>query len=431
MGYFWHDRNLEQVLAPITLIRGGSSRGFYFVGNDVPPPGAGLEEFLLAVRGSPDPMGMDGLGGDTILQSKTAIVSTSTRPDADVDYTFVQIFPDQPATLTYKMNCGNISAGVPVFALMKNLLGHVPDGRRTIRAFSTNTQKMMYMTLDVLNGEARVHGDTAIGGVPGTGAEILVDFRDQGGGFTGATFPTGNLVDTVTMTDGSTIDVTVVDMVNICGFFRAADFGIGCTGLELPSPDGTIIEPPGMLARLTELRLRIAELIGWTQYDLDTIGKATLPFAVSVAPPADYTDLDGGTVSASDVDLVARFYLESIMHSAAPGSGSTCLAAAAAVPGTVPHRVLGPGPVRDDGGGDLTLGHPSGTFALHVEPVAGSSPTEVTFTALSFPRTARIICDGTVYLKDMAEPSEQAWTELDHLTAANLFLRSEDMVVQR
>jgi hypothetical protein len=170
MGYFWHDRNLEQVLAPITLIRGGSSRGFYFVGNDVPPPGAGLEEFLLAVRGSPDPMGMDGLGGDTILQSKTAVVSTSARPDADVDYTFVQIFPDQPATLTYKMNCGNISAGVPVFALMKNLLGHVPDGKRTIRAFSTNTQKMMYMTLDVLNGEARVHGDTAIGGVPGTGA---------------------------------------------------------------------------------------------------------------------------------------------------------------------------------------------------------------------------------------------------------------------
>ena len=431
MGYFWHDRNLEQVLAPITLIRGGSSRGFYFVGNDVPPPGAGLEEFLLAVRGSPDPMGMDGLGGDTILQSKTAVVSTSARPDADVDYTFVQIFPDQPATLTYKMNCGNISAGVPVFALMKNLLGHVPDGKRTIRAFSTNTQKMMYMTLDVLNGEARVHGDTAIGGVPGTGAEILVDFRDQGGGFTGATFPTGNLVDTVTMSDGSTIDVTVVDMVNICGFFRAADFGIGCTGLELPSPDGTIIEPPGMLARLTELRLRIAELIGWTQYDLDTIGKATLPFAVSVAAPADYTDLDGGTVKASDVDLVARFYLESIMHSAAPGSGSTCLAAAAAVPGTVPHSVLGPGPVRDDGGGDLTLGHPSGTFALHVEPVAGSTPTDVTFTALSFPRTARIICDGTVYIKDMATPPESAWTELDHLTAANLFLRSEDMVVQR
>ena len=187
------------------------------------------------------------------------------------------------------------------------------------------------MTLDVLNGEARVDGDTAIGGVPGTGAEIFVDFRDQGGEFTGRTFPTGNLVDTVTMSDGSTVDVTVMDMVNICGFFRADQFGLGCTGLELPAPDGSIRQPPGMLKRLTELRLRIAQLIGWNQYTIDTIGKATLPFAVSVAAPTTYTDLDGIAVKASDIDLVARFYLESIMHSAAPGSGSTCLAAASAI----------------------------------------------------------------------------------------------------
>ena len=295
--------------APITLIRGGSSRGFYFEGRNVPPPGGGLEEFLLAVRGSPDPMGMDGLGGDTILQSKTAIVSPSTRPRADVDYTFVQIFPDQPATVTYKMNCGNISAGVPVFALMKNMIPGVKDGRVTVRAFSTNTQKMMYMTLDVLNGEARVDGDTAIGGVPGTGAEILVDFRDQGGGFTGRTFPTGNLVDVVTLSDGSTVDVTIMDMVNICGFFRAEQFGLGCTGLELPAPDGSITHPPGMLKRLTELRLKIAQLIGWSQYTIETIGKATLPFAVSVTAPHDYVDLDGDAVKGADVDLVARFYL--------------------------------------------------------------------------------------------------------------------------
>ena len=431
MGYLHHDRNLEQVLAPITLIRGGSSRGFYFEGRNVPPPGGGLEEFLLAVRGSPDPMGMDGLGGDTILQSKTAIVSPSERSNADVDYTFVQIFPDQPATVTYKMNCGNISAGVPVFALMKNMIPAVKDGSLTVRAFSTNTQKMMYMTLDVLNGEARVNGGTAIGGVPGTGAEILVDFRDQGGGFTGGSFPTGNLVDTVTLGDGSTVDVTVMDMVNICGFFRADQFGLGCTGLELPSPDGSIVEPPGMLPRLTELRLKIAELIGWDQYTLDTIGKATLPFAVSVAAPADYTDLDGDQVDAAGIDLVARFYLESIMHSAAPGSGSTCLAAAAAVPGTVPNQVVRDGDLRAGKGGDLTLGHPSGTFALHVEPVLGAAPNDVTYSALSFPRTARIICDGTVYIKNERPPENSAWVEADDLTAASFFLRGDDVSIQK
>ncbi|MEK7992612.1 MAG: PrpF domain-containing protein [Planctomycetota bacterium] len=431
MSYFHFDRNLEQMLAPITLIRGGSSRGFYFERHNVPPPGEGLEEFLLAVRGSPDPMGMDGLGGNTILQSKTAIVSPSTRADADVDYTFVQIFPDQPATVSYKMNCGNISAGVPVFALMKNMISGVRDGRMTVRAFSTNTRKMMYMTLDVLNGEARVDGNTRIGGVPGAGAEILVDFRDQGGGFTGRTFPTGHLSDTVTLGDGTRVEVTIVDMVNICGFFRAEEIGLGCTGLELPSPTGAVVTPPGLSARLAELRLGIAQLIGWNQYTLDTIATVPLPFAVSVTVPAPYTDLDGHTVTAAEVDLVARFYAESIMHSAAPGSGSTCLAAAAAIPGTVPNKVLRGGALKAGQGGRMTLGHPSGTFTVTTRPILGADPNATTYIELSFPRTARILCDGTVYIRNNRLPEHMAWVEASDLTAASFFLRGDDITVQR
>ena len=169
-------------------------------------------------------MAMDGLGGDSLLQSKTAIVSPATRPDADVDYTFVQIFPDQRATLSYKMNCGNISSAVPVFALMKDMIPDVADGTVTVRTFSTNTGKMMYMTLDVLNGEARVAGQTAVSGVPGTGAEVMVDFRDLGGGFTGKLFPTGNLADTITMDEGSSVDVAILDLANLCVFFDPASF---------------------------------------------------------------------------------------------------------------------------------------------------------------------------------------------------------------
>jgi len=155
VSYIHHDRNNEQMLVQITVIRGGTSRGFYFEGKNVPKPGEGLEQFVLAVRGSPDAMGMDGLGGNTPLQSKVAIISPSSRPDADVDYTFIQMFPDAPGALTYRMNCGNISAGVPVFALMKNMMPDVKDGLNTIRVYATNTKKMMYMTVDVLNGEAR------------------------------------------------------------------------------------------------------------------------------------------------------------------------------------------------------------------------------------------------------------------------------------
>ena len=144
---------------------------------------------------------MDGLGGDTPLQSKVVIVSPSSQPGADVDYTFIQMFPDSPGALTYKMNCGNISAGVPVFALMKNMVPGVKDSLNTIRVYSTNTKKMMYLTVDVLNGEARVDGDCVMDGVPGTGSKILVDFREQGGSLTGKLFPSGNLVDTIKMDD--------------------------------------------------------------------------------------------------------------------------------------------------------------------------------------------------------------------------------------
>ena len=239
------------------------------------------------------------------------------------------------------------------------------------------------------------------------------------------------LVDRIALSDGSAIDVTIMDMVNLCGFFDASAFGIGCTGLELPAPSGAILAPGGMLARLTELRLKIAQLIGWKGYSLDSIAKATLPFAVSVAPPASYADLDGGTVKSGDVDVVARFYLESIMHSAAPGSGSTCLAAAAAVPGTVPNKVLRDGALKLGKGGKLTLGHPSGTFSLNVSPILGASPNAVAYSGLSFARTARILCDGAVYIRNERPPDRKAWMEADELMAASFFLRGDSVVVQR
>jgi 2-methylaconitate isomerase len=386
MSYIHHDRNNEQMLIPITVVRGGTSRGFYFEGKNVPKPGEGLEELVLAVRGSPDAMGMDGLGGDTPLQSKVAIVSPSSQPGADVDYTFIQMFPEAPASLTYKMNCGNISAGVPVFALMKNMVPGVKDGLNTIRVYSTNTRKMMYMTVDVLNGEARVDGDCEMAGVPGTGSKVLVDFREQGGALTGKLFPSGNLVDTIKMDDGTTIDVTITDMVNPCAFFKAADFGLGLTGLELPNPDWSLKGPPGAQERLAELRLKVSHLMGWTKMTAGQSINSTMPFAVSIAPPAGYTSLTGSKVKAGDVDLVARFYASGGgfigMHTAAPGSGSTCLAAAVALPGSIPNQVLGGGPLKSGTGGDFTFGHPSGEMTFHTEPKLDKDPDKISYKSV-------------------------------------------------
>jgi 2-methylaconitate isomerase len=365
---------------------------------------------------------------------QVAIVSPSSRPDADVDYTFIQIFPDQPGEylgLSYKLNCGNISSGVPVFALMKNMISNVPDGRVTVRVFSTNSGKMMYMTLDVLNGEARVNGETTVDGVPGTGSQILIDFRDTVGAFTGKLFPTGNLVDTLTMDDGSSIDVTIVDMANLCAFFDPTSFGIGYTGLELPSSNGTVTAPSGMEERITELRLKVAKLIGWNQYTQEMVRQSPLPFAVSVTPPGNYTDMNGKTVHAEDLDLVARFYCATILHTAAPVTGSCCLAAAAAIPGTIPNGILLAGDLKAGKGGTLAFGHPSGTFSVRAEPVVAASPNDVTFKELAYSRTTRIICDGTVYIKNEHPPRYSAWKEVDEITAGSFFLEGDSVRIQK
>jgi 2-methylaconitate cis-trans-isomerase PrpF len=195
----------------------------------------------------------------------------------------------------------------------------VKDGLNTIRVFYTNTQKIMYITVNVLKGEARVDGGCHIDGVPGAGSKILVDFRDQAGGFTGRLFPTGKLVNKIEMDDGTFIDVTIMDMVNVCGFFDAKDFSLGYNGLEPPNPDNTFNRPPGMLRRLEELRMKIAHSIGWTDYTLETISKVALPVSVSVARPADNCTTMGANIRAHEIDLVARFYLKSGMHTVAMG----------------------------------------------------------------------------------------------------------------
>jgi len=194
------------------------------------------------------------------------------------------------------------------------------------------------------------------------------------------------------MDDGTTVDVTITDMTNPCVFFNAAQFGIGVTGLELPNPDGSLTGPPGMEKRLAELRLKASHLMGWTSMTAEQSLNSTMPFAVSITAPADYTSMTGSTVKAADVDLVARWYASDGhigMHTAAPGSGSTCLGAAVAVPGTIPNQALAQGPLKSGKGGDLTFGHPSGEFTLHTEPNLDNDPNKISYRHSPSPDVAR------------------------------------------
>src|SRR5262245_54618570 len=202
------------------VMRGGTSKGLYFVAADLPADADERDRFLLAAMGSPDERQIDGMGGAHPLTSKVAVVSPSTDPDADVDYLFLQVMVDE-AIVTDKQNCGNIVAGVPAFAIERGLVPR-PDGDSAqVRIRLLNTGGIAVATLPVRDGQPVYAGDTAIAGVPGTAAPVRLDFGDTAGSSCGALLPTGKVIDEM---EG--VAVTLIDNGMPVVVMRADDVGV-------------------------------------------------------------------------------------------------------------------------------------------------------------------------------------------------------------
>lgn len=365
----------DQVEIPCVFMRGGTSKGLFFRGHDLPPPGPARDGIFKRAMGAPDDAQIDGMGGGRLNTSKIAVVDPSARADADVDYTFAQVELGA-GRVGYEGNCGNISSAVGPFAIDEGLVPAV-EPVTTVRIYNTNTGKVLVARVPVADGRTRVLGDCSIPGVPGAGAEILMDYAATVGSATGRLLPTGAAVDTVTLDDGRTVAASVCDVANPCVFVAASDLGL--RGDEQPEE---IEGDPALLAAMEETRGRLGQRLGFWP-DWRTRGLPAMPMFVLVAPtPAD--DL---------ADLNARLlYLGKCHHSMA-GTGAICLAAASRVPGTVVSRFLQPGRA---GPKVLRIGHPSGTLDVRVDPDGGSLGGEMRFRNLGFARTARRLMAGRV-----------------------------------
>lgn len=394
------DTEADQVAIRCTILRGGTSKGVYLLEHDIPPPGPPRDRLLKAIMGSPDLLQIDGLGGARLITSKMAIIRRSARQDADVDYTFAQVNPERDQ-IVYTSNCGNISAGVGPFAIDAGLVAATAPVT-AVRIHNTNTGKILVAHVPVANGRAKVTGDFAIDGVPGTGAEIRMDYRGTIGAKTGRMLPTGHPVDEITFEDGGTVTASIVDVANPCVFVHAGAFGLD--GSELPE---FFARSPALLDRIRELRGKAAERIGlatdWRDVDRQS---PSLPLFVAVAPPAPYATMRGDLVEAASADLRARLVWYGKCHESMAGTGSMCTAAAARIPGTVVNAIAGAAPR-----GRLRIGHPMGIMAVNVasEPsnAEGGAEGGVAFTSLGFSRTARRIMDGTVYVaRDRLDPAQ-------------------------
>lgn len=344
------------------LMRGGTSKGAYFLASDLPADPAERDDLLLRIMGSPDPRQIDGLGGAHPLTSKVAVVSPSADPDVDVDYLFLQVVVDE-AVVTDRQNCGNILAGIGPFAVERGLVPAAPE-RTRVRIRMVNTGGIATAEFATPGGAVDYDGGTAIDGVPGTAGAISLDFEGTGGSSTGALFPTGAPADDV---DG--IRVTCVDNGMPSVLIRASDLGL--EGDEDPE---ALEADAGLAERLERIRLAAGERMG-----LGDVSEATVPKMVLLSAPRS-----GGAIAT-------RSFLPHRVHTSIGVLGALTVAAGVIADGTV-GRDFARLPVPGD---PFAIEHPTGHFDVDVAIARRGGGLVVERSAAL--RTARKIMDGTVF----------------------------------
>ena len=368
----------DQASIPCVVMRGGTSKALFFLEADLPPAGPGRDDLLKRAMGTPDAAQIDGMGGARLNTSKVAVVQVSGRPGVDIDYTFVQVETDRDG-VSYDGNCGNISSAVGPFAIDEGLV-EAAEPITTVRIHNTNTGKVLVARVPVAAGRARVSGDCVIAGVPGAGAEILMDYAGTVGSRTGRLLPTSRAVDAVALEDGRSIAASVCDVANPCIFVAARDLGL--RGDERPAE---IADDQALVAAIEEVRGRIGHSLGfWSDW---RAGRPhPMPMLVIVAPPGE------GSPAA---DLRAWLLYLGRCHESMAGTGAICLAAAARVPGTVVHAAIAPARAVAD---TVRIGHPSGVLEVKVTLGEAAGVDAVGFATLAFARTARRLMAGNLYV---------------------------------
>jgi len=341
-------------------MRGGTSKGGYFLKRDLPADPAQRDAFLLAVMGSPDPVQIDGMGGADPLTSKVAVVSKSEREGIDVDYLFLQVFVDQ-AIVTDAQNCGNILAGVGPFAIERGLVAATGDETR-VAIFMENTGQVAVATVRTPDGRVTYAGNAAIDGVPGTHAPIPTEFRDTAGSSCGALLPSGNAVDVV-----NGVPVTLIDNGMPCVVMKAEDVGI--TGYEDRDWLDANVE---LKARIEAIRLAVGETM-----NLGDVREKSVPKMMLVAPPRA-----GGAVCV-------RSFIPHRAHATIGVLGAVSVATACLIPGSPAAEVA----VTPEGKRKtLSVEHPTGEMSCVLE--MGEAGDVVSAALL---RTARKLMDGVVF----------------------------------
>ncbi len=351
-----------QTAIPCTLMRGGTSKGAYFLASDLPSDGAARDRVLLAVMGSPDQRQIDGVGGADPLTSKVAIVSPSERPGIDVDYLFCQVWVDK-AEVSTKQNCGNILAAVAPFAIERGLVRGC-DPVTKVRIFMVNTSQTVTATIQTPGGVPEYAGGARIDGVPGTAAPIPLSFAGTAGSTCGALLPTGHAVDVV-----DDVPVTCIDNGMPAVVMRASD--LGRTGYESREELDADHE---LKARVEAIRLQVGPMM-----NLGDVATQTVPKMILVAQPRE-----GGVVST-------RSFIPHRAHAAIGVFAAVSAATACLLPESPAHSVAR---IPDGNPKLMLVEHPTGAIPVSIDAeIAGGAVTVKEAAIIS---TARALFTGHV-----------------------------------
>ncbi len=345
---------------PCMWMRGGTSKGAYFLASDLPADAAERDALLLSVMGSPDARQIDGIGGADPLTSKVAVVQPSYRDDADVDYLFLQVFVEQ-AIVTDAQNCGNILAGIGPFAIERGLV-EAQDGETSVRIFMQNTGQIAVARVQTPNKQVIYYGDAKIDGVPGTAAPIAIEFNDIAGSSCGALLPSGNIVDQF-----DNVAVTLIDNGMPVVLLRAKDLGI--SGFETREELEANQE---LKQKLESIRLQVGPVM-----NLGDVEKKSVPKMSLIAEPT----LGGA--------LTTRTFIPHRCHASIGVLGAVSVATAAVLPGSVADELA---VVPQGATKSLSIEHPIGEMTVIFTT---SEQGDITSTAIL--RTARKLFDGVVF----------------------------------
>jgi hypothetical protein len=391
---------VKQLRIPAVFMRGGTSNAVVFHARDLPRERALWDEIFLAAIGSPDPYGrqLDGMGGGISSLSKVCVVGPSSRPDADLDYTFAQV-QVKDAKVDYSGNCGNMSSAMGPFAVDEGLIK--VDGKDAlIRIHNTNTKKIIWARFALDDGRAAVDGDLAIPGVSGTGAPVRLEFREPGGATTGTLLPTGNVVDTLDVPGYGKFKASLIDAANATCFLNAADLDL--KGTEMPEE---LDRNTALLKKLAAIRIAASVAMGIGRTPEEAAEKRTVPFVGFVSGPQDALALSGEKIAAASVDLTARMLSNGQPHRALPLTVTLCTAVAARIEGSVVNQLARR---NDDPEAEIRIAMPSGilTVAASVKRKDGQWDAEQG----AFYRTQRRMFEGYVLVRASRVPGLVAAT---------------------